>query len=222
MNSFMLWAMLYNHPVNTCFYLIDYLDFVGTRPAGKGDIVVGGIITYIARCFGVSEDEGIKRIEGNNRLNIETLIAMNFIKPRPPLHHQFKLNMPIMFLLPNPSRTTTEMEANLLYVDDVQVLGEQDDEDGANLHHDVGEGANLHQEEEHHDHEAGELNENQRWAWMHNEIERMSTEQQRQGVEISGLRNEVQRGNRINEENNEMLRRMMQHFHLQGPPYGPQ
>jgi hypothetical protein len=82
--------MLYNHPVNTCFYLIDYLDFLGTRPAGKGDIVVGGIITYIARHFGIGEDEGIKQIEGNNRLNMDTLIAINFIKPRPPLHHQLK------------------------------------------------------------------------------------------------------------------------------------
>lgn len=220
---FMLWAMLHNHPVNTCFYLIDYLDFVGTRPAGRGDIVVGGIITYIARCFGVGEDEGIKPIEGNNRLNIETLIAMNFIKHHPPLHYQLKLNMPIVFLLPNPSRTTTEVEENWLYVNDVQVLGEQDDEEGegANLHHDEGEGANLHQEG-HHGHETGELNENQRWTWIHNEIERMSTEQQRQGVEISGLRNEVQRGNRVNDENNEMLRRMIQHLQLQGPPYGPQ
>jgi hypothetical protein len=109
---FMLWAMLYNHPVNTCIYLIDYLDFVGTRPTGKGDIVVGGIITYIARCFGVGEDEGIKPIEGNNKLNRETLIAMNFIKRRPPIHYQLKLNVPIMFLLPNPSRTTTEVEEN--------------------------------------------------------------------------------------------------------------
>jgi hypothetical protein len=50
----------------------------------------------------------------------------------------------------------------------------------------------------------------------------MSTEQQWQGVEISGLQNEVQRGNRINDENNEMLRRMIQHLHLQSPPYGPQ
>ena len=89
------------------------------------------------------------------------------------------------------------------------------------MHHDMGEGANLHQEG-HHGHEAGELNENQRWTWVHNEIERMSTEQQRQGVEISGLRNEVQRGTRVNDENNEMLRRMMQHLQLKGPPYGPQ
>jgi hypothetical protein len=77
-----------------------------------------------------------------------------------------------MFLLPNPSRTTTKVEANLLYVDDVQVLSEKDDDEGgdANLHYDVGEGANLHQEEEYHGHEAGEFNENQRWAWMHNKV----------------------------------------------------
>jgi len=50
----------------------------------------------------------------------------------------------------------------------------------------------------------------------------ISTEQQRQGVEMAGLRNDVQKGNRINEENNQMLRNMMQHLHLQGPPYGPQ
>ena len=57
---------------------------------------------------------------------------------------------------------------------------------------------------------------------MQTEVQRISTEQQRQGVEITGLRNDVLRGNRINEENNQMLRNMMQHLHLQGPPYGPQ
>jgi hypothetical protein len=35
---------------------------------------------------------------------------------------------------------------------------------------------------------------------MQTEIERISTEQQRQGVELSGLRNDVQRGNRITEK----------------------
>jgi hypothetical protein len=149
--------------------------------------------------FGVGEDEGIKPIEGNNRLNIETLIAMNFIKHRPPLHYQLKLNVPIMFLLPNPSRTTTEVEENWLYVDDVQVLEERDHDagEGAHMHHEEGEGANLHQEE-HHDHETGELNEDQRWAWIHNEVERMSTKQQRQGVEISGLRNDDSKGQPLN------------------------
>ena len=129
---------------------------------------------------------------------MDTLIAMNFIKPRPPTHYQLKLNVPILFLLPNPSRTTTEVEENWLYVDDVQVLGEQDyDEgEGANLHHDVGGSANLHQEE-HHGHDNDNLNEDQRWAWIPIEVERMSTEQQRQGVEIVGLRNDVQRGNRL-------------------------
>jgi hypothetical protein len=90
------------------------------------------------------------------------------------------------------------------------------------LHHDAEEGANLHHEERHHDQEVDELNNNERWAWMQTEVERISIEQQRQGVELSRLRNDVQMGNRMTEENNEMLRRMMQHFHLQGPPYGPQ
>jgi len=50
----------------------------------------------------------------------------------------------------------------------------------------------------------------------------ISTKQQRQGVEMAGLGNDVQKGNRINEENSQMLRNMMQHLHLQVPPYGPQ
>ena len=84
------------------------------------------------------------------------------------------------------------------------------------------EGANLHHNEEHYDHDAGGNFENERWAWMQTEVERISTEQQRQGAELSGLRNDVLRGTRISEENYQMLRNMMQHFHLQDPPYGPQ
>ena len=67
-----------------------------------------------------------------------------------------------------------------------------------------------------------DLKQGERWTWMQTVVQRISTEQQRQGVEITGLRNDVLRGNRINEENNQMLRNMMQHIHLQGPPYGPQ
>jgi hypothetical protein len=145
--------MLYNHPVNTCFYLLDYLAFTGNRSDGKGEIVVGGIITYIARQFGMGEDEGIKPIEGNNRLNIDTLISMNFIKHRPPMQYQLKLNVPILFLLPNLSWTNTEVEENLMYVDDVQVHEEQNlnEGEGAHLHHDEEGGAHLHHDEEHHD-----------------------------------------------------------------------
>jgi len=57
---------------------------------------------------------------------------------------------------------------------------------------------------------------------MQTKIQRISTEQQRQGVEISGMMNDVQRGNRMTKQNNQMLRSMMQHLNLQGPPYGPQ
>lgn len=137
----MLWAMLHNHPVNTCFYLLDCLSHIGNRSDSRGEIVVGGITTYIARQLGVSEDQGINKIEGNNRLNIDTLISMNFIKPRIPFVYTLKLNVPILILLPNPSRTNTEVEENLLYVnDDPQVHVEQNNEDV--------EGAHLHQEEE--------------------------------------------------------------------------
>jgi len=193
---FMLWAMLNAHHVNTCFYLLDYLASVGTRSDCKGDIVVGGIITFIARKFGVGEDQGINLIEGNNRLNKDTIIAMNFIKPHPPDNMTFELQLHVplcLIILSNPSRTNTEVEENLLYVgDDPQV------------------------HKEHYDYDVSEhYNEdNNRWEWMQTEVQRISTEKQRQGVEISGLRNDVQRGSRVNDENNQMLWMMMQHFHL--------
>lgn len=136
---FMLWAMLNNHPVNTCFYFLDYLAYVGNRSDGKGEIVVRGIITFIATQLGVGEDQGINRIEGNNRLNIETLISMNFIKHRPPMAYALKLNVPLLFILPNSSRTNTEVEENLMYVGDGSQVHEehnQGEEEGANLHHD--------------------------------------------------------------------------------------
>ena len=55
---FMLWAMLKNRPVNTCFYLLDYLASVGAKSSVRSEIVVGGIITFIARQFGVGEEIG--------------------------------------------------------------------------------------------------------------------------------------------------------------------
>jgi len=213
---FLLWAMLSNNPVNTCYYLLDYLASIGAKSDSRAEIVVGGVITFIVRKFGVGEDKWINPIEGNNRLNIDTLISMNFIKPHPPANitYELKLNVPLLFILPNPSRTDTGVEENLLYVGvhpqvQEEHLGEE-------------EGANLHDDEVHHEQEVGGHYDDERWTWIQTEVQRISTEQQRQGVEISGLRNEVQRGNRITEENNQMLWNMMQHLHLQGPPYGPQ
>jgi len=59
----MLWAMLYNRPVNTCYYLLDYLVSVAIKILDeKSEIVVGGIITFITKKFGVSENKGITRI----------------------------------------------------------------------------------------------------------------------------------------------------------------
>ena len=75
-------------------------------------------------------------------------------------------------------------------------------------------GANLHNEQE----AGGSYNE-ERWAWMQTKVHKISTEKQRQGVEMAGLRNNVLRGNRINEENNQMPRNMIQHLLLHGLLY---
>ena len=56
----MLSAMLYNHHVNICYYLIDYrVSIARKKPDDKSDIVVGGIITFIARKFGVNISKGL-------------------------------------------------------------------------------------------------------------------------------------------------------------------
>jgi len=52
----------------------------------------------------------------------------------------------------------------------------------------------------HHDQEAGGNYNDEWWTWIQTEVQRISTEQQRQGVDISGIRNDVQTGNRMTEE----------------------
>jgi len=74
----------------------------------------------------------------------------------------------------------------------------------------------------HHEEEVGGNYNDEWWTLMQTEVQRICTEQQRQRVEISGLRNDVLRGNLITKENNQMLRNMMQHLNLQSPPYGTQ
>ena len=84
------------------------------------------------------------------------------------------------------SNTNPEVVENLLYVGtNPQVhsdgdYGGDEEEVGANLHHEQ---------------EAGGSYNDERWAWMQIEVQRISTEQQSQGVEMAGLRNDVQRGN---------------------------
>jgi len=73
--------------------------------------VVGGIISYIARRFGVGENKGINMIEGTNRLDIDTLTTMPMIKSQPgQITFDLKLCTPrILFVLPNPPRTGPEV-----------------------------------------------------------------------------------------------------------------
>jgi hypothetical protein len=55
----MSWDMFNNQPVNTCDYLLDYLVFVAKMKLdAKSEIVVRGIITFIARKFSVGEKKG--------------------------------------------------------------------------------------------------------------------------------------------------------------------
>jgi hypothetical protein len=117
---FMLWAMLKEQPVNTCYYLLDHLIFVARKkPDDKGEIVVGGIITFIARMFGVDEERGLNKIEGNNRMDLDTLTTMFFIKPYgPPQNYTYELKVnraQCLVILLNPARTDTEVKENLLY-----------------------------------------------------------------------------------------------------------
>jgi len=214
---FMLWAMLNNRPVNTCYYLLDYLSFVAKKkPDDKSEILVGGIITFIARRFGVGEERGINGIEENNIIDIETLVRMFFVRPYGPAHaltYELRTNRDqSLIILPNPARTDTRVAENVLYVvANPHVQEDHGDDEEV-------EGGHLQDDSVQHDQEAGGQYDNDRWEWMHTEIQRMSTEQQRQGVEISRLCGDVQRGNRMHEQNNCMLLRMMQHFNLQDPP----
>ena len=93
---FMLWATLYNHPVNICYYFLDYLVSLSKKkPDDKCDIVVGGIITFIARKFGVGEESKVNMIEENIYLNLDTLTSLFFIKPHGYTHNfqlEWKVN----------------------------------------------------------------------------------------------------------------------------------
>jgi hypothetical protein len=69
-------------------FLLDYLvSIVKKKPDDKGDIMVGGIITFIARKFGVSVNQGIKRIEGNYYLDLYTLTTLSLLRTHAPTHN---------------------------------------------------------------------------------------------------------------------------------------
>jgi len=161
----------------------------------------------------VGEENWINKIEGNNSLDLDTLTIMYFIRTHGPTHnyqYEWKINRAhCLIILPNPVITNLEVVKNLLYVGTNPQVHDDGDDGGDEEE----EGAYLH-----HEQEAGGHYDDERWLWMQTEIQRMNTEQQRQGVEISGLQNDVRRGNQIHEENNRMLLRMMQHLNLQGPP----
>ena len=138
--------MLYNHPVNIWYYLLDYLVSIAKKkPDDKGDIVVGGVITFNARKFGVNVSEGINRIEGNIRLNVDTITSMFFLKPYGLSHnyqYEWKVNRANCLIV----LTNLEVVENLLCVDtnpQVHDDGGDEEEKGAHLHHEQQAGGNY-------------------------------------------------------------------------------
>ena len=164
---FMLWAMLYNHPVNICYYLLDYLvSLAKKKPDDKGDIVVGGIITFTARKFGANVNKGINRIEGNYYLDLDALTTMFLLRIQGLSHnyqYEWRVNRDnCLIILPNLDITNPEVVENLLYVGtNPQVHNDGDDggdeeEVGAHLHHEEVVGGSYNDE---------------RWAWMQTEVQ---------------------------------------------------
>ena len=139
-DELLLWAMLYNHHIYICYYLLDYpVSIVKKKPDDKGDIMVGGIITFLARKFGVSVNQGIKRIEMNYYLDLYTILS--FLRTHGPTHnYQYEWRI-CLTILSNSEITNPEVVENLLYVGtNPQVHNDGDDdgnkeEVGANLHH---------------------------------------------------------------------------------------
>jgi len=83
--------------------LLDYLVSLSKKkPDDKGYIVVGGIITFIARKFGVGEKSEVNMIEENIYLNLDTITSLFFIKPHGYTHNfqlEWKVNIAKLFLL---------------------------------------------------------------------------------------------------------------------------
>jgi hypothetical protein len=156
------------------------------KPDDISDVVVGGTITFIARNMGVDEENGINKIEGNIRLNLDTFTFVFFLKPYGLSHnyqYEWKVNRAnCLIILPNSDITNPEVVENLLYVGTNPRVHDDGDDGGDEEE----EGAHLH-----HEQEAGGHYNDERWAWIQTEVQRISTEQQRQGVEMVGLRNDV-------------------------------
>jgi len=116
--------------------------------------------------------KGINRIKGNYYLDLNTLTTMSFIRTHVPFHnfqYEWRVNRAnCLIILPNPDITNPEVVENLLYVGtNPQVHNDGDDggdedEVGANLHHEQ---------------EAGGGYNDERWAWMQTEVQRTGTEQ---------------------------------------------
>jgi len=115
--------------------------------------MVGGFITFITKKFGVSMNQGIKRIEGKYYLDLYTLTTLSILKTHGPTHnYQYEwriIRANSLIILPNPDITNPEVVVNLLYIGtnpQVQDDGGDEEEVGTNLHHEQEVGGNYNDE----------------------------------------------------------------------------
>jgi hypothetical protein len=112
------------------YYLV---SIARKKPDDKGIIVVGGIITFIARKFGVSVNQGIKRIEGNYYLDLYTFTTLSFLRTHGPTRnyqYERRIIRAILIILPNPNITNPEVVENLFYVGTNPQVQEDGDDGG--------------------------------------------------------------------------------------------
>jgi len=117
---FLLWAMVNSRPVNTGWYMLNHLAFVGGQAKGT-KISVGGAIDFIkVKITGqVEVDIGDSYIKGNYAIDIDYLKNIHMIKDIEgfPDNHQLMIGSEHSIVLPDSSRTDTTKWENWLYND---------------------------------------------------------------------------------------------------------
>lgn len=229
---FCLWAMVNELPVNTCHYMLEHLAFVAEQT--KGQVAVGGIVTYIAEKFGVDINQfGTNPVRGEREIDFNTCVTMKLIKYDAPHKYRLLIQGVPSILLPDSARTNISVAENWLYpCAGPQVVEEE------NIPEEQGHGSNE-------EHEQMEEDQQQihRGHMEQDWYARMEAEQQRQGAQIQELMRGYQRQDAHIEEmmriqqrqdsrmedilrggqrQEEMLAIMMQSMNLRYPPPGAQ
>jgi len=201
---YLLWAMVNSRTVNTGWYLLNHLAFVGGQAKGT-KMAVGGVIEFIKRKITgqVEVDEDDRYIDGNYFVDIDYLKNIHMIKEKEGYPDNFQLmigNEPSI-VLPDSSRTDTTKWDNWLYNDVVLQVPQQHHAQGEHeVHHPQDEA--QHEDMVHDDHDdqqpPGGMQDDGDWrVRMESKMDKFDSELLRQS---------------------QMMFAMMQHFNIQAPP----